>query len=240
VQWMLNNAWPSLIWHLYDYYLRPGGGYFGTRKANEPLHVQYSYDDQSIVVVNSFYRSFTGYKVTAKVYNLDLTEKFSRTTPVDIPPDSAVPAFSVPSINGLSKTYFVRLTLADGTGKEVSSNFYWLLTQPDVSDWSKGSGRFTPIKTYADLTALQTMPTANVTLSSRFEQKGADDVVHVKVSNSGRKLAFFIHLKFREDFKPVYWDDNYITLMPGETREVMAAYPHKLNPGGAKPEIIFE
>jgi exo-1,4-beta-D-glucosaminidase len=23
IQWMLNNAWPSMIWHLYDYYLRP-------------------------------------------------------------------------------------------------------------------------------------------------------------------------------------------------------------------------
>jgi exo-1,4-beta-D-glucosaminidase len=37
IQWMLNNAWPSMIWHLYDYYLRPGGGYFGTKKALEPL-----------------------------------------------------------------------------------------------------------------------------------------------------------------------------------------------------------
>ncbi len=34
------RAWPGLIWHLYDYYLRPGGGYFGTMKALEPLHVQ--------------------------------------------------------------------------------------------------------------------------------------------------------------------------------------------------------
>src|SRR5581483_9801473 len=78
IQWMLNNAWPSTIWHLYDWYLRPGGGYFGTKKANEPLHVQYSYDDRSIVVVNSQYRPFDGYRVAAKVYNLDLTEAYSR------------------------------------------------------------------------------------------------------------------------------------------------------------------
>ena len=45
IQWMLNNSWPSMIWHLYDYYLGTGGGYFGTKKANEPLHIQYSYDD---------------------------------------------------------------------------------------------------------------------------------------------------------------------------------------------------
>ena len=55
IQWMLNNAWPSLIWHLYDYYLVPGGGYFGTKKAMEPLHVQYDYDDQSVAVVNDTY-----------------------------------------------------------------------------------------------------------------------------------------------------------------------------------------
>jgi hypothetical protein len=56
VQWMINNAWPSMIWHLYDYFLRPGGGYFGTKKACEPLHVQYSYDDRSVVLINSTYR----------------------------------------------------------------------------------------------------------------------------------------------------------------------------------------
>ena len=55
IQWMLNNAWPSMIWHLYDYYLDAGAGYFAAKKACEPLHIQYSYDDQSIVVVNSTY-----------------------------------------------------------------------------------------------------------------------------------------------------------------------------------------
>ena len=53
IQWMLNNSWPSLIWHLYDYYLVPAGGYFGTKKALEPIHVQYDYDKHSVSVVNS-------------------------------------------------------------------------------------------------------------------------------------------------------------------------------------------
>ena len=62
IQWMLNNAWPSLIWHLYDWYLRPGGGYYGTKKACEPLHVQYSYDDRSVVVVNDLQKPFSALK----------------------------------------------------------------------------------------------------------------------------------------------------------------------------------
>jgi len=232
LQWMLNNAWPSIIWHLYDYYLRPGGGYFGTKKANEPLHVQYSYDDQSIVVVNSFYRAFPGCKVTAKVYNLDLTEKYSKSVSLDVGPDSAVSALTLPAIDGLSKTYFVRLSLDDNTGKQVSSNFYWLSTQPDVSDWARGSGRYTPIKTYADLTGLETLPPPAVTIACRGEQKGAGQVMHVTASNPTSQLAFFVHLTVRkgkdgEDIKPIYWDDNYISLMPGEKREVTASLPRK-------------
>ena len=59
IQWMQNNAWPGMIWHLYDYYLRPGGSYFGAKKAGEPLHVQFAYDDRSVVVVNSHARRST-------------------------------------------------------------------------------------------------------------------------------------------------------------------------------------
>ena len=58
IQWMLNNAWPSMIWHLFDWYLRPGGGFFGTQKACEPLHVMYSYDDRSVVVTNQHAAGF--------------------------------------------------------------------------------------------------------------------------------------------------------------------------------------
>ncbi|NQU86177.1 MAG: beta galactosidase jelly roll domain-containing protein, partial [Mariniphaga sp.] len=62
IQWMLNNAWPGVYWNLYDYFLRTGGSYYGTKKACEPLHIQYSYDDRSIVVVNSFNKEFKGLK----------------------------------------------------------------------------------------------------------------------------------------------------------------------------------
>jgi exo-1,4-beta-D-glucosaminidase len=29
VQWMLNSAWPSNMWHLFDYYYQIGGSGFG-------------------------------------------------------------------------------------------------------------------------------------------------------------------------------------------------------------------
>ncbi len=112
IQWMLDNAWPSLIWHLYDYYMVPGGGYFGTKKANEPVHVQYSYDNNSVAVINSTYDALKSLKVSAKIYNLDASEKGTKDATLDIAPDSATTAFELPNVEGLSNTYFLRLQAA--------------------------------------------------------------------------------------------------------------------------------
>ncbi|HKA00501.1 MAG TPA: glycoside hydrolase family 2 TIM barrel-domain containing protein, partial [Candidatus Solibacter sp.] len=120
IQWMLNNAWPGLIWHLYDWYLRPGGGYFGAKKACEPLHVQYSYDDRSIVVVNSFYSEFANMKVVAEVFNFDMSLKFSRDVKMDAPPDSATRVLTLPEIAGLSPVWFLNLKLEDPSDDVVS------------------------------------------------------------------------------------------------------------------------
>ncbi len=227
IQWMLNNAWPSVIWHLYDYYLRPGGGYFGAKKACERVHVQYSYDNRSVAVVNSLYQDFKAYTVAAKVYNLDLTEKFSKDAVVDIPADSSTTAFTIPELQGLSNTYFLRLTLEDHTGRRVTSNFYWLSTKPDVSDWGASTWYYTPIRSYADLTGLQDLPKVDLKLSSAVEKKGDDVLTRVMVNNPSQRMAFFVHLRISkgkggEEVLPVLWEDNYFPLMPGEKAEVSA------------------
>src|SRR5664279_1600534 len=139
IQWMLNNAWPGLIWHLYDWYLRPGGSYFGAKKACEPLHVQYSYDDRGVVVVNSYYRSFANMRVRARVLNLDMTEKFSQDFKLDIGEDSSTRVTALPEPPGLSSTYFVSLELQDSTDRVMSRNLYWLSTRPETLDWDKST-----------------------------------------------------------------------------------------------------
>jgi exo-1,4-beta-D-glucosaminidase len=239
IQWMANNAWPSIIWHLYDWYLRQGGGYFGTKKACEPLHVQYSYDDRSVVVVNSWYKLFAGYKVTAKVFNLDSSLKFEKTGPVDVSADSTARVFTIPEIEGLSTTYFLRLQLQDTSGAVVSDNFYWLSTKPDVSNWQAGNGRYTPLSSYADLKGLETLPRVALKLSSRAEPKGADEVEHVTIENPTSRLAFFVHLEVMaggKEVAPVIWEDNYVSLMPGEKRDISATV-HRKDLGGLKAKV---
>ena len=48
IQWMLNAAWPKMYWQLYDYFLKPNGAYYGTKKACSPLQLIYNYGDFSI------------------------------------------------------------------------------------------------------------------------------------------------------------------------------------------------
>ena len=241
IGWMLNSAWPSLHYHIYDYYLRQGGAYFGTKKANEPLHVQYSYDDRSIVVVNSYYQPFRDLTVKATVYNLDATVKFSKESSVVVEPDSVLRAFVIPELEGLTTTYFLRLTLTGANGSLLSSNFYWLSTKPDVLDWQKTVRLQTPLKSPADFTGLTRLPTVQLKTSSHSETKGELGTTHVTIENPTSSLAFFIHLKLRDglpeydeeqkfheqEVLPVLWEDNYFSMAPGERLEVAASYKAK-------------
>ena len=241
IQWMLDNAWPSMIWHLYDYYMRPGGGYFGAKRATEALHPVYGYDDHSIWVVSSQYTDAKGLKLVTKIYNLDATEKFTQENTLDAGPDSTQKIFSLPDISGLSPTYFLSLELQDSTGKRVGSNFYWLSTKPETLDWAKSTWWMTPTASFADFTAISQLPKVKLKVTDRSERKGEDEITHVTLENPTKSLAFFIRLKVDkgvkgEEILPVIWEDNYLSLLPGEKREITATY-RASDLGAAKPTV---
>jgi len=241
IQWMLNNAWPSMIWHLYDYYLRPGGGYFGAKRALEALHPIYGYDDHSIWLVSSQYEDAKSLKLTTKIYNLDMTEKFSQENNVDAPADSTAKIFTLPDVDGLSPAYFLVLRLEDSAGKLVGSNFYWLSTKPETLDWAKSTWWMTPTASYADYTSISQLPKVKLSESSRTEIHGDEAVTRVILANSSKDLAFFVRLKVDrgpkgEEILPVVWEDNYVSLLPGEKREITATYRAK-ELEGAKPSV---
>ncbi|MGA9528764.1 MAG: glycosyl hydrolase family 2 [Terriglobales bacterium] len=230
IQWMLNNAWPSLIWNLYDYYLVPSGAYFGSKKACEQLHVQYSYDDNSVAVVNGYGEAFPKMHVQAAVYELDGRLAASQNATVDIPPDSSLVAFKLPPVKDISPTYFLKLQLRETSNKLVSDNFYWLSTKPDVIDSAnKLDTVYTPQRSYADLRGLNTLPPVKLDVRGAIVTEGKENHVHAVIENSSSNLAFMVHLRVaREsdgtDIVPIFWDDNYVSLLPGERRELNAQF----------------
>jgi exo-1,4-beta-D-glucosaminidase len=232
IQWMLNNAWPSLIWHLYDYYLVPGGGYFGTKKAMEPLHVQYDYHDQGVAVVNDTYVERANMKIRARLYSLEGKLLADKDQSVDVPADGAVKAFDLPKAEGLTMTFFVRLDLRDARGRAVSDNFYWLSAKADTLDWAKKQDTvYTPQAEFADLTGLAALPMVRLETGAVVEQPAdaREGKAHIRVKNPSNSVAFQIRLRLAGkkdglDVVPVFWDDNYFSLLPGEERLVSVRY----------------
>ena len=245
IQWMLNNAWPSLIWHLYDYYLVPAGGYFGTKKACEPVHVQYSYDDNSVAVINGTYEALKGMKVSAKIYNIDAKEKASRDATLDLTPDGSTKAFDLPAPEGLTPAYFLQLHLYDAAGKLISDNFYWLSTKPDVLDWAgRKDTVYTPQKEFGDLTGLNGLPKAKVAIAKTIHASGRDSSLTVMTKNLSASVAFMVHLRLTwgksgEDVTPIFWSDNYFSLLPGEKKTVAARFDLS-SLDGAAPELVVD
>jgi exo-1,4-beta-D-glucosaminidase len=235
-----------MIWHLYDYYLIPGGGYFGTRKANELVHIQYRYDDRNVVAVNSGLKSLNGLQVSARLFDLSGKEIFSNKEEISLAEDAVTTAFSIPEQSG---TTFLKLQLRDRTGRVVSDNFYWLPAKLAQLDFAKSNYFYTPGTPYADMQNLAQMPKAVIRGSVYPGSKPEDSTV--RISNAGSTIAFFIHAQAvrpasDQEVVPVFWSDNFISLLPGETRELTVSIPSihrlpveiKLDGWNIRPEVV--
>jgi exo-1,4-beta-D-glucosaminidase len=180
--------------------------------------------------VNSSYEALGELKVSAKLYGLDAKEKGSREGTLDVAADSSTRAFEVPSVSGLSTTYFLRLQLHNAAGKLLSDNFYWLSTKPDTLNWkARKDTVYTPQAEFGDLSGLNSLPQIKLEVQTAAKQESDTQTVNVTVRNPSGAVAFMVHMRITkgrggEDVTPIFWQDNYFSLLPGESREVRAKY----------------
>ena len=211
IYWMYNSAWPKFSWQLYDYFLMPNGAFYGAKKACEPLHIQYNYKEKAVQLVNSFYQEFKGLKVVAKVYDFKAKEIFSKEIATDMKADESKILFKPEFPKELSGIYFLKLSLTNKAGKEVSSNFYWLSAKGDDN---------------ADFTALSELPTVDVKVKpGQITKENGKLKLVVEFSNPSSSVAFGLNPKLlsvlsKEPILPIFWQDNYFALMPGEKRTI--------------------
>ncbi|MFD9889976.1 sugar-binding domain-containing protein [Amycolatopsis sp. NPDC059027] len=245
IYWMLNSPWTSLHWQLFDAYLDQNGAYYGAKKANEPLHIQYSYDSKSVVVVNSTPAVANGLTAKVQLFNLDGTEKFSQTKAgLSVGGDGAkATALTIPSVSGLSTTYLAKLVLTDGSGKEVSRNVYWLSTKADTLDWSKTDWYYTPTTSYADLSGLNKLGQATVSTTAKSADNAdgtTTTTVTLKNTTGGKLPAFYVDSHIvnasGKPVLPIRWSDNAVSLWPGESTTLTATY-RTADLGGSAPSV---
>lgn len=223
VQWMYNSAWPTLYWQLFDYYLMPNGAFYGTKKGSAPLLPVYNYGDGAIYLNNDFLEAANGLSLQVRVYDLHSKLLFETTKEWDAAPNSAAKVMDLPLPEGITTTYFLDLRLMDADDRLIENNFYWLSTKQDIPDFEQTTWYWTPNKQHADLSGLNEMPPAEVTFNYTIDE--ADDEVHfaVEAHNPTDKIAFFLEFMLldattNEPLLPVFWSDNYISLLPGERR----------------------
>jgi exo-1,4-beta-D-glucosaminidase len=232
IYWMLNSAWPSLHWHLMNYDLNPVGAYFGAQKANQAVHIQYSYNNRAIMAINHTLKPLHGADARIRVYNLDGKMRYSHNvTGIDLPANRATQLVVIPKLKKLSSTYFVELELTNADGQQISRNVYWLSNKPDQLNWAKSKWYTTPVSRYANLKALQKLPSVNVRVKANTQRDGTDRVTTVTVTApaKGKDVAFFVHLSIRKrangkPIVPITWSSNDVSLWPGESMTLTARY----------------
>ncbi|GAA4569044.1 glycosyl hydrolase 2 galactose-binding domain-containing protein [Planotetraspora kaengkrachanensis] len=226
--WMSHPAWHSTVWQTYDYDFDVNGAYFGARKACEPVHVQADPQEWRVVAVNHTPRALTGVTVTAAAFDLaGRPLGASRRTRVDVPPSATERAFTAGWAPGMPDLHLLRLTLEDAEGRVLSENVYWRYREA------------------AHMRALNDVPQAQVSArAAREATTGTRRSLTATVTNDGPVVAAMVRLSLLDDrtggrVLPTLYGDNYLWLLPGESRAVTLSWPAEALPSD-RPALRVE
>jgi hypothetical protein len=223
--WMSHPCWPSFVWQTYDYYFDPTAAYFGSKKACEPLHIQWNPVSDSIEVVNYSGGTVRGLTARAEVLNMDGTLKWEKTASLDSSEDSVASPVKMEYSTSLTPVHFLRLKLMRGN-EILSENFYW-------HGLEEGNYR-----------AIRELPKVKLKAQTRVERQGNRWQLTTFLQNTSNSPALMVRLKVvrekgRDRILPAFCSDNYVALMPSERRTIETEI-EDADTRGERPIIVVE
>jgi hypothetical protein len=222
--WMSHSCWPSFVWQTYDYFFEPTAAYYGCKKGSEPLHIQWNCAAETIEVVNYSAGKATGLTATVEILNMDGKQVDLKTASLDSAEDSTTNCIDMKYPAGLSPVHFLRLALKRGT-ETLSSNFYMRGLQQN------------------DFRAIRQLPAPKLAATTSVQQKGDRWVLSTNVHNTGPSPALMVRVKAvrqktGDRILPAIYSDNYIALMPDESRTIVTEV-NEVDTRGEKPTIVL-
>ena len=222
--WMTQPAWPSTMWQIFSSDYDTQASFYGTKKACEPVHVQLDLSNNNVDVVNTTNAAQPGLTVTANVYSLDNKLLLHREEKKDLAADAVANAFQL-ELAPYTKTgmVIIKLELRNASGQLVSDNLYWF----------GGTN-----SQYRQLNRL-----AAATVTANASSTKSEQTVHVRVQlkNTGNDVALANKLTLLNAngarILPAYYSDNYVSLLPGESKEIDIEYPASAATGAAQVAI---
>jgi hypothetical protein len=223
---MTQPAWPSLICQLYDYYFEPTAAYFGTKIACRPVHILWDCDAGQVKIANDTPAPIKG--LTASLWVYDLTGHLLRheeRTDLAAAATSVMVALALPPRTAGAGTAFVKLRLQQGA-RLLDDNFYWS-NEPGVS-----------------CRDLETLPAVTLVVDARQAIDGAKTSIIVTLGNPTTSVALMVRLKVSRRTSgarvlPVFYEDNYVSLLPGEQRSVSLSFA-TIGLAGEAPRLAME
>jgi hypothetical protein len=205
--WMTQPAWPSNTWQIYSADYDTAAAYYAVKKACEPVHAQLDLPAFGLAVVNTTREDMRGLKLRSQVFSLDNRLLAERVERVDARANTAEPlagSLDLAALLARHEIVLVKLVLADDEGAIVSDNVYWQGRVPSSE---------------LRLNALKPQP---VTVVARVDGAGTEARVAIEVTNRGTQPVLNAKLTMLDErggrALPVYYSDNYITLLAGERR----------------------
>ena len=222
--WMSHPAWPSMVWQTYDYYFDPNGGYFGSKKGSEPLHIQWNPIRNDVEVVNYHARNRDELTAKAEILNQDGKVQWSKDLTFTIDEDQTVACFPLEFSDALTPTCFIKLTLTEN-GKTVSDNFYLR---------GKEAGNYQ---------SLSQLPKVKLTEKSTVRKADGEWYLTTTLKNETETPALLVRLQATgsrsgQRILPAFYSDNYLFLMPGEEKEITITID-QADTRGETPQVVF-
>jgi Exo-beta-D-glucosaminidase Ig-fold domain len=211
--WMTQPAWASTMWQIFSHDYDTQASYYGVQKACEPLHIQLDLSNYEVAVVNTTMTAQPGLSLQASIFSLDNQPLFHHQEQKDIAPDSLTDGFKLDLPAAFtSDVILVKLELHNAAGQVLSQNLYWLGAEAS---------------SYRQLVRL---PAADVTATAVSKPGNNVIHIHVQLRNRGNVAALenkltVLNTNDLSRVLPVYLSDNYVSLLPGETREIDIDYP---------------
>jgi hypothetical protein len=210
--WMTQPAWPSSAWQIFSSDYDTHAAFYGTKKASEPVHVQMNLPDYKVMVVNNGRDPLAGATVHARVTTLDNKLVLEKSVPISAGAGLTADAFTLDLAPALANgVVLVSLDVTGASGEVLSHNFYW-------------QGR-----DQASYRALDGLPQVRLAAKATSHGEGVDRVTTVDLSNPARNAAIETKLTLfggnGAQVLPAYFSDNYVSLLPGESRRIEIRYP---------------
>jgi hypothetical protein len=210
--WMTQPAWPSTMWQIFSHDYDTHAAFYGTKAGSERVHAQLNLASHQLDVVNNGFEAIKTAALRARVLAVDGRVLSDQSWPIEAAADATTHGGTL-ALNELLRdegAVVVRLDLTDASGASLSKNLYWLRG-------SEAGGR-----------KLQAMAAQPVSLLARLGATGGERTVRVSLRNKGTAPALNAKLTLLDGkgarILPAYYSDNYVSLLPGEAREIDIRY----------------